>query len=98
MEQVLSDNPKRVKVENSDILMAVSVIAILLVMVMPLPPFILDILLSFNIACSLVILLTSLYITNPLKRGGMSSLFSTHPPIAERVRRLREIDAAHGVA
>jgi flagellar biosynthesis protein FlhA len=74
MEQALSDTPKRMKVENSDILMAVSVIAILLVMVMPLPPFILDILLSFNIACSLVILLTSLYITNPLE-------FSTFPSL-----------------
>jgi heat shock protein HtpX len=40
----------------------------------------------------------SLYITNPLKRGGMSSLFSTHPPLAERVRRLRAIDSAHGIA
>jgi heat shock protein HtpX len=32
-----------------------------------------------------------LYIANPLKKtnGFMSSLFSTHPPIEERVRRLR---------
>jgi len=32
-----------------------------------------------------------LYIVNPLKGGGIFSLFSTHPPIAERVRRLREM-------
>jgi heat shock protein HtpX len=40
----------------------------------------------------------SLYIANPLRRGGMSSLFSTHPPIEERVRRLRAMDAARGIA
>jgi heat shock protein HtpX len=31
-----------------------------------------------------------MYIANPLRTGGMASLFSTHPPIQERVRRLRE--------
>ncbi|MGD0272711.1 MAG: zinc metalloprotease HtpX [Gaiellaceae bacterium] len=40
----------------------------------------------------------SLYIVHPLKSGGMASLFSTHPPIAERVRRLRAMDAAQGIA
>jgi len=30
-----------------------------------------------------------LFIVNPLTGGGWSSLFSTHPPIAERVARLR---------
>jgi heat shock protein HtpX len=40
----------------------------------------------------------SLYIVHPLKRGGMASLFSTHPPIAERVSRLRAMDTAQGIA
>jgi len=40
----------------------------------------------------------SLYITNPLSTRGMSKLFSTHPPIEERVRRLRAMDAASGIA
>ena len=31
-----------------------------------------------------------LFIVNPLSGRSMASLFSTHPPIAERVRRLRE--------
>jgi len=35
-----------------------------------------------------------MYIVNPLHGGGMMSLFSTHPPLAERVRRLEEL-AAH---
>jgi heat shock protein HtpX len=36
----------------------------------------------------------SLYIANPLARAGFASLFSTHPPTRERVRRLRGYDAA----
>jgi heat shock protein HtpX len=39
----------------------------------------------------------ALYIANPLSGRGMSSLFSTHPPMEERIRRLRELDAAHGI-
>lgn len=32
-----------------------------------------------------------MFIVNPLTGGGILSLFSTHPPIAERVRRLEEM-------
>ena len=37
-----------------------------------------------------------LFIVNPLAglRGGVSGLFSTHPPTEDRIRRLREL-AAH---
>jgi heat shock protein HtpX len=34
-----------------------------------------------------------LFIVNPLRGGGVASLFSTHPATEERVRRLREIAA-----
>jgi heat shock protein HtpX len=34
----------------------------------------------------------SLYIVNPLRRQGVATLFSTHPPITERVRRLHAFD------
>ena len=32
-----------------------------------------------------------MFIVNPLRGGGVASLFSTHPPTEERVRRLREM-------
>jgi heat shock protein HtpX len=39
----------------------------------------------------------SLYIASPLAGRGMSSLFSTHPPIPVRIERLRALDAARGL-
>ncbi|MEO9174748.1 MAG: zinc metalloprotease HtpX [Gaiellales bacterium] len=33
----------------------------------------------------------SLYIANPLSKQGVSGLFSTHPPMEERIRRLRAL-------
>jgi heat shock protein HtpX len=32
-----------------------------------------------------------LFIVNPLRAGGVASLFSTHPPTEDRVRRLEEL-------
>lgn len=34
-----------------------------------------------------------LFFANPLKKGSLSNLFSTHPPIEERVRRLRGMES-----
>jgi heat shock protein HtpX len=33
-----------------------------------------------------------LYTTNPFADEGLAALFASHPPVAERVRRLRELD------
>lgn len=33
----------------------------------------------------------ALYINNPMKNGGWQSLFQTHPPIADRIARLRQM-------
>jgi heat shock protein HtpX len=39
-----------------------------------------------------------LFIVNPLRGGGVTGLFSTHPATADRVRRLREIAASMNAA
>jgi heat shock protein HtpX len=39
----------------------------------------------------------ALYIANPLSGRGATALFSTHPPLDERIRKLREWDAKHGI-
>ena len=39
----------------------------------------------------------ALYIVHPFRGQGIANLFSTHPPLAERIRRLREYDAAQGI-
>ncbi len=36
-----------------------------------------------------------LFIVNPLRGDALLSLFSTHPPVAERVRRLRQMRLTH---
>lgn len=33
----------------------------------------------------------NMWISNPLKAGGIASLFSTHPPMEERIRRLNKL-------
>jgi heat shock protein HtpX len=40
----------------------------------------------------------SLYAVNPLPRKGLATLFMTHPPLAERIRRLRALDGERSLA
>jgi flagellar biosynthesis protein FlhA len=67
VQSLTSSMPFRVLREHSDILMAVSVIMILALMIVPLPPILLDVLLAANITMAVVILLSSMYITHPLE-------------------------------
>jgi heat shock protein HtpX len=39
-----------------------------------------------------------MYIVNPLSGGGLAALFSTHPPVAERVRRLEAMSSGVRIA
>ncbi|MDI6616644.1 MAG: FHIPEP family type III secretion protein, partial [Syntrophaceae bacterium] len=52
--------------KGSNTALAAGIAGILLVMMIPLPPFLLDILLSFSITFALIILLVSVYVARPL--------------------------------
>ncbi|MGD8258234.1 MAG: FHIPEP family type III secretion protein, partial [Desulfobacterales bacterium] len=60
--------------KNSDITLALAVVAILVFMVIPLPPTLLDLLISFNITFSLIILLASMYIMKALELSAFPSI------------------------
>ncbi len=61
-------------IKHPDILMSVGVVAIIMVMLLPLPRFILDLLLSFDITLSVIILLVGLQVRRPIE-------FSVFPSI-----------------
>lgn len=60
-------SPLKMMGANSDVLLAVSVILILALMVIPIPAGLLDILLAANITLAILILMVSMYLTNPLE-------------------------------
>ena len=65
---------------QSDIIMAMAVVGIVLILVIPTAPGMLDILLTFNITFALVILLTTLYITKPLELSVFPSMLLVVTP------------------
>ena len=58
----------------ADFGVAMVLVTIIALMIVPLPPFILDILLTLNIAFSLVILLVAMYLKEPLELASFPSL------------------------
>lgn len=60
--------------QNSDLLLALGLVGILAVMIIPMPPFFIDILLSLGIAGSIVLLLTAVYAHKALDFSVFPSL------------------------
>ncbi len=60
--------------KNSDVSLAGAVVCILLFMVMPVPTFVLDMLLAFSISFALVILLVAMYVQRPLDLSSFPSI------------------------
>ncbi|MEN0058772.1 MAG: flagellar biosynthesis protein FlhA [Bdellovibrio sp.] len=60
--------------KNTDLLIAFGLLAILAVMIIPLPPFLLDISLTFSLAISILILLVSIYTQRALDFTSFPSL------------------------
>ena len=69
-----AENPLALIKRSNEALIGVSVISILVVMVIPIPPFLLDLLLSFSITFSLIILLVSIFMFNVLEFSVFPSL------------------------
>jgi flagellar biosynthesis protein FlhA len=77
--QSLTDGPV---VKHPDIVMSIGVVGVLMVMLLPLPRFVLDVLLSFNITLSIIILLVGMHVRKPLE-------FSVFPSVLLLVTLLR---------
>ncbi len=60
--------------KHSDAIVVVLILAILGSMVLPVPPFLLDLLLTTSITLSMVMLMASVYVTNPLQISAFPSL------------------------
>lgn len=63
--------------KNNDILLAVGLVVIIAMMLIPLPPLMLDILLTTNISLAIIILLVSLYTTEPLQYSSFPTVLLT---------------------
>ena len=76
MKRNLIQDENKIKIisKNSDIIMASAVVGMLLCMIIPLPAFLLDLLISMNITCSLIILLVGMYIMSPLELSAFPSI------------------------
>ncbi len=59
---------------NPDIALGVGVLMVIALLILPLPPILLDILLALNITISVLVLMTSIYITSPLEISSFPTI------------------------
>ncbi len=60
--------------QHPDVMLAIAVIGILGIMIVPMPTFLMDLLLTFNVTFSLIVLVNALYVTAPLQLSVFPSL------------------------
>jgi flagellar biosynthesis protein FlhA len=59
---------------NSDVVMGFAAMCILMVMIIPMPPLLLDLMLTFNITLSVLIMLVGMYVLKPLDFSAFPSI------------------------
>src|SRR5918992_5471606 len=75
MATALASNPLFAKVhQNRGLLFPLGFISLVLVILMPLPPAMLDVLLVLNITLSVIVLVTTIYVQSPLEFAVFPSL------------------------
>jgi flagellar biosynthesis protein FlhA len=84
-------------IRNGEVLLAVGILAILVVLLLPLPPILLDLALSFSITFSILILMTAIFIKKPLEFSSFPTvlLISTMLRVALNLAAARLI-LSHG--
>lgn len=78
---------------HSDLLLALLVVAVIALMILPLPPFMLDTLIALNLGMSVTLLMVALYVNSPLGLSTFPSLllFTTLFRLALNIASTRQI-------
>ena len=74
MEATRANAPSALNQYSGSIFIAISIISILLVMILPMPSWFLDFLLTFNITFAILILMLAVYVASPLELAVFPSL------------------------
>ena len=69
-----SNNPLAALARSKDILLAVGMVSVVGMMIVPLPPMIVDLAITLNISVALAIVVTTLYLPRPLDFSAFPSL------------------------
>ena len=95
-QQVMEGNLNVVLTRYSDIMLAVLVIAIIGIMIIPLPTLLLDVLLATNITIAVVLLMTSLYLPNALSLASFPTIRAWMDRLLDDARRRGYVETLLG--